>query len=130
DRNAVALPDPKCAQRIPEPAHLCEQLRVRQRSPVARLALEVVGDLVAAAGGDVAVEAVDADVERPSDEPLRERQIPFDTSRPRLRPFEQPRLLGPEAFEVLGRPRVDLWIVRVRVTGKSRRRRECATLVE
>ena len=59
------------------------------RAGVARLALPVVGDLVAAAGLDVAVEAVVGDVELAADEPLGERQVPLEDRVPRLVPVEE-----------------------------------------
>jgi hypothetical protein len=48
----------------------------------------VVGDLVAVAGGDVAVDAVVADVELAADEPLRVRRLPVEDGVPVLEPLE------------------------------------------
>src|SRR3712207_7538261 len=53
------------------------------------LALPVVGDPVAAALGDVAVEAVLAHVELAADEPLGERQVPLEHGVPRLLPRQE-----------------------------------------
>ena len=59
-----------------------EQVGVGDGAGVARLALPVVGDLVAAARLDVAVEAVVGDVERAADEPLGEGQLPLEIVSP------------------------------------------------
>src|SRR5205823_14661472 len=62
-------------------------------------------------GGDVAVDAVEADVERPADEPLREGQVPLEDRVPLPGPVEKLRCLsGPEAFEVAFRFVVDLGV--------------------
>ena len=90
-------------EHVGEALHLVEQLGVGDRAGVARLALEVDRHLVAAAGGDVAVEAVVADVELAADEPLGERQLPLADRLPLRRPVEQlGRLAGPEPLVVLG----------------------------
>src|SRR5205823_14276351 len=115
DRDAVALTYAQRAQRVGEPAHVRQQLCVRQRATIAGFAFEVVRDLVAASGAHVPVETVDTNVERAAHEPLRERKLPLQHGGPRLDPFEQPGLLGPETFEVGGGARVDAWIVRVGV---------------
>ena len=61
DADDVALADPQLAQRVREPAHVGEQVGEGDRAVVLALRLgdEVVGDLVAPTGLDVAVEAVD-----------------------------------------------------------------------
>jgi hypothetical protein len=69
--------DTETLQHVGEPLHLVEHVGVGEGAGVARLALPVDRDLVAAAGLDVAVEAVVRHVERASDEPLRERQFPL-----------------------------------------------------
>ena len=48
------------------------------------LALPEVGDLAAVSRLDVAVDAVEADVELPADLPLRVRRFPFEERRPGL----------------------------------------------
>ena len=63
DVDAVALLDPERLERVGEALHLVEQLGIGDGAGVARLALPVVRDLVALAGGHVAVEAVVAHVE-------------------------------------------------------------------
>ena len=91
-------------EHVGEALHLGEQLGVGDRPGVARLALEVDGDLVATAGGDVAVEAVVGDVELAADEPLGVGELPVADRLPLLRPVEQlGGLLGPEPFVVRGR---------------------------
>ena len=66
------------------------------------LADEVDGDLVAAAGLDVAVHAVVGRVQRAADVPLRERRVgPVEDLGERLGPGQALRLLGPEALAVL-----------------------------
>ena len=104
DVDAVARLHAEPLEGVGEPRHLVEQLGVGDRPGVARLALEVDGDLVTAAGGDVAVEAVVGDVELPADEPLGVGQLPLADRVPVLRPVEQlGRLAGPEPLVVGGR---------------------------
>ena len=101
DGDPVALAHAERAEGVGEAADLVQQLGVGDRAGVARLALPVVGDLVAQAGGDVAVEAVDADVQLPADEPLRVGQLPGVEVGPGLDPVEPVALLGPERAEAL-----------------------------
>ncbi len=83
DADAVAALDAEAAQRVGEPAHLLEQLGVRDGAGVAGLALPQVRDLVAAAGLDVPVEALVARVQRAADEPAREGKVPVEDGVPR-----------------------------------------------
>src|SRR5262249_62074029 len=93
----VALLDSEGLEGIGAALHLLEELCVRDRPGVARLALPVVRDLLAVPGGDVAVEAVLADVELPADEPLGEGQGPLEDRVPLLAPVEEVGgLAGPE----------------------------------
>ena len=78
DAHAVAALHAEALQHIGELAHLVEQVGVGDGAGVAGLALPPVGHLVAAAGLDVAVEAVVRHVERAAQEPLRERQVPLE----------------------------------------------------
>ena len=78
DRDPVALLDAELLQRVGGLADLAQQVGVGERPRVAGLADPVVGDLVAAAGLDVPVEAVVGDVQLAADEPLRERQVPLE----------------------------------------------------
>ena len=86
DRDAVALRDAELGERVRDAARLVQEPLVGDRLRVARLAFPVVGDLVAEAGLDVAVEAVVGDVQRAADEPLRERRVPLEDGVPRLEP--------------------------------------------
>ena len=72
------------------------QLAVGEGLPVARLALPDEGALVAAAAQGVAVDAVDAGVDLPADEPLGVGRAPVEHRVPRPAPFELLREAGPE----------------------------------
>ena len=61
--DAVALAHAEALEHVGEPLHVGEEVGVGDGAGVAGLALPVVGDPVAVAGGDVAVEAVRRDVE-------------------------------------------------------------------
>ena len=105
DGDPVALGHAEARQRVGEPAHLVVEVGVGDRAGVARLALPVVGDLVAPAGLDVAVEAVVADVERAADEPPGEGQVPLEHRVEVVEPGEQlAGLAGPEGLGVGRRP--------------------------
>ena len=104
DADAVALGHAEPLQHVGEPLHVGEEVGVGDRAGVARLALPVVRDLVAAAGGDVAVDGVVADVELAADEPLGEGQVPLEDRVPLLVPVEERGgLAGPEPLPVLVR---------------------------
>ena len=75
DRDAVALDDAEAAQHVGEAVDLVVQLAVADHALVARLADPDVGGLVAAAGREVAVEAVDRRVQLAVGEPLEERRV-------------------------------------------------------
>src|SRR3954447_20596749 len=77
DIHAVALANPEGLQRGREAADLLEELPVGDRSALAGLALPVEGDLVAASGFDVTVQAVEGDVELSAEEPLHPRWVPL-----------------------------------------------------
>ena len=65
------------------------------------LAFPVVGDLVALPGLDVAVDAVEADVELAAEVPLRVRRLPVEELGERLEPGDALARLGlPELLEV------------------------------
>ena len=66
DRDAIAFLDAELAQAVGEAADLFEQLRVGDRPAVARLAFEVEGDLLAAPGAHVTVEALTETLSSPS----------------------------------------------------------------
>ena len=94
-------------------------------SPVARLALPVVGDLVAAPGFNMAVEAVIGDVELTAVEPLGERRVPFQDGVPLPIPAQRFRLLGPECLEVgigaLVQRAILEWLTGRRIQGRAER---------
>ena len=102
DGDAVALRDAEPLEDVGEPLHVAVQVGVGDRAGVAGLALPVVGDLVAVAGLDVAVDGVVTDVELAADEPLGEGQLPVADGVPLLEPVEEVGgLAGPEALVVL-----------------------------
>ena len=87
------------------------------------LALPVVGDLLAVPGLDVAVDAVEADVELAAEVPLRVRRLPLEELGERLEPGDPLAALGlPELLEVA---LVDLRL-RVRLRGELRRAADSA----
>ncbi len=107
DGDPVALADPERLQRVREPADLLVQLAVRERALLAGLALPVVGDLLAASGAQVAVQAVVGHVQLPPQEPLHPGRVPLADRAPALEPVQPLRLLGPERLRVGGGVLVD-----------------------
>ena len=102
DADAVALGDAEGLEDVGEPLHLVEQVGVGDRAGVAGLALPVVRDLVAAAGGDVAVEALWQTLSLPPTNHLANGQLPLEDGVAVLVPVEQlGGLAGPEALAVL-----------------------------
>ena len=85
DRDAVAGAYAELGQRVRGLRDLGQQVGVRDRAGVARLALEVDRDLVAVAGLDVPVEAVDRDVE-PCRRRTTSRKVPRSSRAPRSTP--------------------------------------------
>ena len=78
DPDRRALADAELLERVGEAHDLALEIGERDRPAlVLGLALPVVGDLVADPGLDVAVDAVEADVELAADVPLRVRQVPL-----------------------------------------------------
>ena len=70
---------PQVAEHVGDLCDLVAQRRVGDGARVTRLALPVVGHLVAVAGVDVSVETVLGDVERAADEPAGVGELPLDT---------------------------------------------------
>ncbi len=102
DGDTVALGDAVALEHVGELLHFCQQVGIGHGAVVARLALPVVGDLVASTGRDVAIQGVVADVELAADEPAGEGQVPFEDRVPLGVPVEQVEgLLGPEALPIL-----------------------------
>src|SRR5207247_1333380 len=81
-----ALLDSELLQGIGGLADLSQEVGVRQRLRVARLADPVVCDLVAAARLDLLVQTLVGDIQLAADEPLREREVPLEGGLERLRP--------------------------------------------
>ena len=96
DVDPIAFVDPERPQPVREPADVIEQLGVGDRAGVARLAFPMEGDLVAAAGFHVTVEAVVRGVQLPSFEPPHPRRRPVHDRVPTLEPRQPVGLLGPE----------------------------------
>ena len=87
DRDRGALADAELLQRVRHPHHVALELRVGDRPRLTRgLALPVVGDPVAEAGLDMAVDAVVGDVQLAAEVPLRVRQLPPVQLAERLEP--------------------------------------------
>ena len=107
DRDAVAGPDAELLERVGRLLDLAQEVRVGERPRVARLADPVVGDLVAEAVRDVAVDAVVADVQLAAGEPLGERQVPLERRRGTARTSRCARAPGcaQKRLEVAPRPR-------------------------
>ena len=126
DRRALAYAEgPEPVRRLDD---LVEELRVRDRGPLALgLALVVVGDLLALASLDVAVEAVVGDVQLPAAVPPRPRQLPLEQRRERLEPGDP--LASLSLPELLERDVVDVGL-RVRLGGEVGGRRVATILVE
>ncbi len=102
DGDAVSGAHAEALEHVRGALDLVGELGVGDVAAVAGLALEVDGDPVAEAGLDVAVEAVDGDVELAVVEPLRERRVrPVEGAGEGLVPGEQlTGLVGPEGEAV------------------------------
>ncbi len=101
DGDAVALLDAELLEGVRGLRDLPLQVGEGQRARVARLTDPVVGHLVAEPALHVPIDAVVGDVELPTREPLRERQVPLEGRLERLRPVDPLACeLRPEALEV------------------------------
>ncbi len=129
NRDAIAATNAELAQRVGEAADVVEQLLVRDRPTVAGLAFIVVGDLVAASGANVTVQAVDRHVELSVAEPAGERLVPFQRRGEGLAPFERARPPGPKGEVILRGLFVNAGAC-VGLLGKLGRRRKAAVLFE
>jgi hypothetical protein len=92
-------------------ADLAKEVKVRQRAPVAGLALPDEGGLVTAPAANVSIEAVGRDVQLAVRKPFRVGRIPFEHFREWLDPLELAREAGPERLGIIGRLLVDSRIV-------------------
>ena len=99
-RHAIALLDAERFQDVGELRDLAVQVVVGQRATVARLALPDDRRLVSARAADVTVDAIDAGVDRPADEPFRMRRLPVEHPIPAFCPFELARKPRPEGFGI------------------------------
>ena len=125
---ALHAPGP---ERRGEPLNVIEEVGVRDRSGVARFALEVIGDAVTQPVGNVTIKAVRADVQLSVFEPLGKREPPIEDLGERLRPgHELTRLPGPERFPVSGCFIVETMVVQQRVCSERRRGRKRPVLDE
>src|SRR3954451_17626298 len=130
DGHPVAGLDAELRQRIGCLAYELVQIGIRDRAAVAlTVAHPVVRHLVADAGVNMAVEAVDRRVELPADEPLGERRLPLQRRVPPLRPLQPVGLLLPEGDPVTRRLVVELWL-RIRVPRQVLRWLEPTVLVQ
>ena len=121
DPDGRALADAERLERVREAHHLGLEVGEGDRPPlVLGLALPVVGDLVAEPRLDVAVDAVEADVELAAEVPLRVRQVPLVELGERLEPGDP--LAALRLPELLEAALVDLRL-RDRLGGELRRRR-------
>src|SRR6185295_18973781 len=80
--------------------YLAIEIEVGERAPIARLALPDQGGFVAPRAANMAVEAIDAGVDRTADEPLCVRRLPVEHGVPRPRPLELGRELRPERLGI------------------------------
>ncbi len=121
DADRRALADAQRLQRVRELRRLPLELRERDLAPVVGgLALPVVRDLVSLSVLDVAVDAVEADVELAAEVPPGVGRLPLVQLRERLEPGQPLAALGlPELVEVA---LVDVGL-RVRLGCELRRRR-------
>src|SRR5688572_31628978 len=87
-RDAIAALDAEAFEHVRELADLTVQIEVRQRPPIARLALPDDRCLVAPRAANMAIDTVDTRVQRSADEPLRMRRVPLEHARPRRGPLE------------------------------------------
>ena len=103
DGDAIAAAHAELLQRVGCLVDLLIEIAVGEDPAVARLAFPVVGDLVATAGVDVAIEAVDGDVELATDEPPWRMADPTPGRYPRAGTSRVSRPHPPSSLP--GRPR-------------------------
>src|SRR3954447_17001583 len=130
DGDPVTGLDAELGQRVGRLADELLQVGVRDRAGVALAVTHpVVRHLVAEAGVDMAVEAVDRRVELPADEPLGERRLPLQRCVPLLRPLQPFGLLLPEGDPIACSLVVEIRL-RIRVPGQILRWLEPTVLVQ
>ena len=128
ERHAVAALDAERLQDVGELADLAIEIEVGQRPAVARLAFPDERRLVPARSARVAIDAVDAGVQRAADEPLRVRRLPVEHARPRREPLELRAKPAQKAFGIPLGARVDVLVAHVGLRAKRLGRRKRAVL--
>ncbi len=127
DPDRRSLPHAERLQAVREADDFGLEIGEGELAPVVlRLALPEVRDLVAVPRLDVAIDAVEADVELAAQVPLGGRRLPLEQRAPRLEPGHPRSLLRPELLEI------ELVQVRlsVRLSGEVGRRRVAPHLLE
>ena len=94
--NAVAIPDVVSLQHIREAANFVMQLLVGERAFVTRFALPDNCRFVPARPSQMSIKTIFRDVEFSTDEPLRERRLPFEDLFPFGAPNQFARFSSPE----------------------------------
>jgi hypothetical protein len=115
DRDAVTALDAERLQHVGELIHLPIEVEIRERAAIARLTFPNERSLVPARSSNVPVDAIDARVDGPADEPLGVRRVPLENFGPFGKPLELGRKRCPEPLRILFRTLVDPRIVDVGV---------------
>jgi hypothetical protein len=106
------------------------QIEIGQRPAIARFAFPDQRRLVAARSAQVAIEAVDARVDRAADEPLRVWRLPVEHRVPTPGPFQLRGKSRPERFRIAFGFGVQRLVARHGLGAEFRGRRERAVLTE
>src|SRR6185369_9821415 len=102
--------DPERLEDAGEGVDLAIEVPVGQRAAIAGLSLPDERGLVPPRPANVAVDAVDAGVERAAGEPPGMRRLPLEHARPRRDPFQLAGEAGPERLGIGGGAGVDAGI--------------------
>ena len=129
-RHAIAALDAERLEDVGELADLPVEVEVGQRSAIARLAFPDERRLVAPRATDVAIDAVDAGVQRAADEPFRVRWLPLEHARPRRGPLELRREGRPEGLGIALGACVDVLVAHVGLRAERGGRLETSGLPE
>src|SRR4029077_13707545 len=111
-----------------EATHLFQQLGIRDRPRVPRLAFPEEGDLVATAGLDMTVQAVHRGVQVSALEPGDPGRVPLHHGIPGAGPGEPARLLCPEGLVIGGGRLIDGRVPSDGVVSERLRWWECSLL--
>jgi hypothetical protein len=106
------------------------QIEVGQRPSIAGFAFPDERRLVAARSAQVAIETVDARVDRAADEPFRVGRLPVEHRVPAARPFQLRRKARPERFGIAFGFRVQRLVARDGLGAEFRGRREGPVFTE